>query len=303
MFEKNVRKLYSLYFYCEWLLDAGDKNLLSLGKEFDERIVDLLAFRQLVEKEISLLSEEELARLVGNSTEEVSEDDQATTIRHDKKFRNLARAAPAEVIMSSKQAFTLWALGLRPEVFADFDYWEKFEAFTLGELAWLSTGLTPQTATAEKELQKMARTHVFPLAELERRRKLILRAFPKARRGHITAQEFHIWSSQVRLEWYGPFHEMIQNAANLSDQDQVETHLTTSERPPDKREIDKIAQLFTVMAIDHLGYDPNAKRSPVPKEISDLAAEIGVDVSDDTVRKYLKLGSRFIPDDWKPSIR
>ena len=113
MFEKNVRKLYSLYFYCEWLHDAGDKNLLSLGKEFDERIANLLAFKRAVEKEISLLSEDELARLVGNSTEDVSDDDQATTIRHDKIFCDLARAAPAEVIQSSKQAFALWALDLR----------------------------------------------------------------------------------------------------------------------------------------------------------------------------------------------
>jgi hypothetical protein len=54
------------------------------------------------------------------------------------------------------------------------------------------------------------------------------------------------------------------------------------------------------MAIDQLGYNPRSARSTVPKEIAELASEMGMSVSDDTVRKFLKLGASFIPDDWEP---
>ena len=56
MSDANVRKLYSLYF-CEWLLDAGGLNLLSLGETFEKRISDIIAFKAVVANEIKLLSE------------------------------------------------------------------------------------------------------------------------------------------------------------------------------------------------------------------------------------------------------
>ena len=62
-----IRKLYSLYF-ADWLLYAADENLLSLGDPFDERISKILSFKQLVEKEVGLLSEERIARLVSPVT-------------------------------------------------------------------------------------------------------------------------------------------------------------------------------------------------------------------------------------------
>ena len=61
-----------------------------------------------------------------------------------------------------------------------------------------------------------------------------------------------------------------------------------------------IAQLFTAMAIDQLGYNPRDSRGPIPKEIAEIIAEMGLAVSDDTVRKYLRIGSRQIPSEWKP---
>lgn len=69
---------------------------------------------------------------------------------------------------------------------------------------------------------------------------------------------------------------------------------------PDRREIDSVAQLFTAMAIDYLGYRPSDARSSIPKEIAELAASMGMTISDDTVRKYLKLGAKFIDPAWEP---
>jgi hypothetical protein len=73
----------------------------------------------------------------------------------------------------------------------------------------------------------------------------------------------------------------------------------TTPAEPDKREIDKIAQLFTAIAIDAYGFRPDQKRSPIPKEITDIAARLGLSVTADTVRKYLKRGASFLPPDWR----
>ncbi len=82
--------------------------------------------------------------------------------------------------------------------------------------------------------------------------------------------------------------------------------LQTREAPgkrPDKRELDSIASLFTAVAIEQFGYDPTAKRSPTIKEIQNLAASLGIEMSDDTIRSYLRHGTKFIDPDWKPHER
>ena len=78
-----------------------------------------------------------------------------------------------------------------------------------------------------------------------------------------------------------------------------DTESTPTAKRPDKREVDKIAQILTAIAISELGYRPGAKRSPIPKEIADSAANMGLEISDDTIRKYLKIGASFLPDDWE----
>jgi hypothetical protein len=210
--DTNIKKLYSIYF-VDWLLDAGDVNLLSLGDWFDERILNIIVFKDLVSKEVSLLSEDSLARLVGGASEELNEIDQANMMKDDATFRKLAKTAPAEVTGPRNRDFTLWALGLRPRLFADFDFWGKFDEFSLDELVWLSTGLDPRSASLEKELLRGAKINIFPLAEMERRRTLIARAFPKALRGNIKAVEFHNWGLSVGLKWHAGFHVMINSAA------------------------------------------------------------------------------------------
>ena len=68
----------------------------------------------------------------------------------------------------------------------------------------------------------------------------------------------------------------------------------------DKREFDMIARLFTAMAIREYGYRPDQAKSPIPKEIVDTFAALGLEVSTDTVRKYLKIGTGLLPKGWVP---
>ncbi|WP_424176589.1 hypothetical protein [Yoonia sp. TsM2_T14_4] len=92
--DTNLRKLYSLYF-AEWLLDAGDVNLLSLGDHFAERILKIIVFKDLVEKEVGLLSEDRVARLVGGPDQELDDADQANMIRVRTHNQNMTVAARA----------------------------------------------------------------------------------------------------------------------------------------------------------------------------------------------------------------
>jgi hypothetical protein len=297
--DTNIRKLYSLYF-AEWLLDAGDVNLLSLGDHFDERILKIVVFKDLVEKEVGLLSEGRVARLVGGQDQELDDADQANMIRDDTKFRKLARTAPAEVRNSRNQEFALWALGLRPKMFADFDYWCKFDKFSLDELVWLSTGLSPQSASTEKELQRLARAHTFPLAEIERRRALIIRAFPQAQRVHVKAVEFCDWASRVGLKWHTGFHEMVEAAAIRVGQDRAgPTKMPatgSSERAMQPRQFRTAAKIITAIAIDAYGHVPNEVRSKTTKDILDACDKAGLTVSNDTILKFLRAGEAQMED-------
>jgi hypothetical protein len=49
-----------------------------------------------------------------------------------------------------------------------------------------------------------------------------------------------------------------------------------------------LLRLVIGMAIDGYGYDPQAKKSDVTKVVADAISARGMDMTDDTVRKYLK---------------
>lgn len=60
-------------------------------------------------------------------------------------------------------------------------------------------------------------------------------------------------------------------------------------KPLAMRERDTLLKLAVGMAVAGYRYDPKAAKSTVPKEISDDLAKLGMVVSDETVRKYLKV--------------
>lgn len=196
-----------------------------------------------------------------------------------------------------------------PDFKADFEYWGQMEAYTLHEALLLSVGVEPKHIGEEvlkKAKKDSEQVRLLPQMQyLARRHEQFFRKFPSMGYGPMSVSSAFLteWFDEVGLAVHPEFSKSLnkrssahQNSSNLKDQAEQSHALSR----PDQREIDKIAQLFTAMAIDSLGYDPNALRSPTPKEIADLAAGMGLSVSDDTVRKYLKLGARFLPEDWKP---
>ncbi len=190
---------------------------------------------------------------------------------------------------------------------ADFEYWGQMEAFDLHEALLLSVGLEPKHFTSEKlEASKKAmekKALLEPIEFLVKRHEQFYRKFPSGSYGkrRVDPTFLYDWFTEVSMAVHPRFLQVLQSRARgQSIVASSPSQGNASSAKPDKREIDKIAQLFTAMAIDQLGYDPKAMRSPIPKEIADISAKMGLDVSDDTVRKYLKAGAKFIPEDWNP---
>lgn len=62
-------------------------------------------------------------------------------------------------------------------------------------------------------------------------------------------------------------------------------------KPLSTLERESLLKLVVGMAIDGYGYEPTATRSPIPKQLADSLAVHGIDITDDTIRKYLKLAT------------
>lgn len=60
------------------------------------------------------------------------------------------------------------------------------------------------------------------------------------------------------------------------------------------RERDTVLKLLLTMAIEGFGHDPRAKRGEAVSKIADASQRHGMEVSDDTVRSYLKEAARTV---------
>jgi hypothetical protein len=136
------------------------------------------------------LKHEIFSALVSGSSGSNADVDHSEVIKADKHFVMLADAVPGEVRTRRNLDFTIWALGLRPDVFADYSYWSKFDSYSIQELAWLSTGLPPHDLAAETQFQKSFTLNAYPLAEISKRRQLMERAFIGARKIRVASNDF-----------------------------------------------------------------------------------------------------------------
>jgi hypothetical protein len=191
-----------------------------------------------------------------------------------------------------------------PDHAADFAYWTRMPSFELNELTCLSVGISP-TEFSTRELTSLTRSKdrakfSKPIEFLVLRFELFQRNFdPHSHEARTTPRRFITWVDDFGVEVHPGFLEPLRALHSKPEVPEA----APSAAKTDKREIDTIAQLFTAMAIDQLGFNPRAARSQTAKEISDLAASYGMRVTDETVRKYLRLGAKYIADDWVPPGR
>lgn len=191
-----------------------------------------------------------------------------------------------------------------PDHVADFEYWSRMPQLSVGELTCLSVGIEPteypdtnlRDLCKSKDRAKFCKPQQFILLRYEQ----LKRKFD--RHGHdrsVSPAEFLDWVKQFEFPVHPEFLDLLRRFHDQPDEGKASIKVLKT----DRREIDSIAMLFTAMAIDQLGYAPGQARSPIPKEIGQLAAELGMTITDETIRKYLRIGEQFISSDWKPGKR
>lgn len=190
-----------------------------------------------------------------------------------------------------------------PAYVANFEYWAKMPHFSVQEMTCICSGLEPGSfdfndlmRTAEKDPAKAPAA----LAFLHSQKVLLTRKFsPYSYQESIDPIKFLDWCEQVEFSAHPELLRLLRQY-HIPKSKPGKPQEPVAVAVPHQREVDTIAQIFTALAIRELGYDPTQPRSPIPSEISDMAAHLGLKGTDETVRKYLKLGASFLPKDWKP---
>ena len=278
----------------DWKVPAITETVGPFDPEVFSRFNDRLSSK--VEKARTLLKAYDdnlVAALVADKYDEADE-------RAD-EWREFVRSELAAV----KRSRPPWYAGGfgHPGYAAEFDYWCKMPHYSIIETLSLSVGVDPKHV--EKDWLNDLRREDSPdfwatLRFLLLREEQLKRRFDPADNGwKVRPPEFLDWCRKVDFEAHPEFVRLLEKY-HPSGPEPAGTE--DGPRRTDPREVDSIAQLFTAMAIEYYGYVPSQSRSPVPTEIVELAAELGLNISDDTVRKYLKLGASFLPEDWKPKI-
>jgi hypothetical protein len=194
-----------------------------------------------------------------------------------------------------------WASGGlgHPDYVIDFEYWARMPRLNEFEASALSVGVEPKhLKIIEYEDDEFLELLSPALVFAKRRAEQFCRQFHLERQNRkVNSEDLLSWINLVELEVHPTSHKMLTRFHGSK------TGTETAGKRPDKRELDSVAALFTAMAIEQFGYVPSAKRSPTVKEIQDLAASLGISMSDDTIRHYLRHGAKFIDPEWMPNSR
>lgn len=192
----------------------------------------------------------------------------------------------------------------RTKDLADYEHWGRSEFLDLDEVVWLSVGLEPNQEFIELIKPSFSANGRYTKAgsiveHMRRHKETIRRKFDPHNLGDrpdlvVLSQ----WIRSVGLVVHPKFSEMLENRvqSNVVKATSADENVTVF----DSREKNSMSKLIVAMAIDFYGYDARALRSPVPLEIQGIADRLGLSISLDTIRKYLKAGAELLPDDINP---
>lgn len=225
------------------------------------------------------------------------------------------------------RSLSTWQLALfdADRTFAKYDYWAKAAFFSLDEILWLSVGLEPlpEFNRALIAVSRSAHQRDPVVNHMMAQRELLRRSLdPNGHERRLTAKSVLDWANFVQHELHPGFRrtleKMVQRDAAQdlaapsveapSDREPtpiLDERGAAAEDPPKTKQIDPrerlgMAKLLVAIAIEQFGYDPGSKRSPIPTELEDVAARLGLELSHDTILKYLRLGAQHLPKNWKP---
>lgn len=264
------------------------------NKMFDE----MEGIRKSLIRELNLLSLKDLQDNFSDQGEPTTDERRAWATAHRTEIRAKYSNVSEWYLLPFEADVSL----------ADFDYWSKAAYFTLDEALWLSVGLQP---TARFDVQTLPRTDQRRSEDavskfIINRRELFVRELQAGSQTRTqTAATLFEWINRVDLEVHPGFQRMLEKILKQSSKVFVLNETISPSPADDKgkfeaREKVSLSKLLLAMAITEYGYDPEARRSPIPKEMQDIAAKLGLEVSIDTIRQYLQLGATHLPKGWKP---
>lgn len=189
-----------------------------------------------------------------------------------------------------------------------YDYWSMAEFFRLDEVLWLSTGLEPSPDLTETVFaRETTNAHERVIHDhVKSRRLLLMRALdPNHQNARLKPDAILDWVQSTGFPVQVGFIEMLKAAASRRTEAKPSEEIAprtpdSSSGKVDARELVSLQKLLTAIAINDYGYDPSARRSPIPKELEDVAAQLGLELTAETIRKHLQIGARHLPSGWKP---
>ena len=186
-----------------------------------------------------------------------------------------------------------------PKCMADYDYWSRMDWLSIREAVWLSIGLEPRfdwesTLVIRKSYGQEKSPYLKHAEELkEQIRRFTKRAFLNEERLH--PGKLLDWIKEANFPSHAGFLVVLDNATRRVGSERKLG--AAADQPMDKREIATVAKIITALAVDGYGYQPQSKRSPIPDEIEGICDRLGLPVTRETILKYLRIGSKYLPEE------
>lgn len=94
-------------------------------------------------------------------------------------------------------------------------------------------------------------------------------------------------------------NETIEQLESKVEELEAAMNVNEKDKPLTTREKDTLLKMIVAMAIDVYGYNPDSPRGNAVKDIENALLEIGMAVSQDTIRTKLKEAKELLPQDWQ----
>lgn len=189
-----------------------------------------------------------------------------------------------------------------PHFKPDYLYWSKMPRFNRHEAITLSVGCDPKHFSIEKmiELEKMMeRKKLWPAYEfLVQRKELLTRYFELSGWGYaaMPVSFFKTLVDKIELEIPAEFYRLL----DAKYPTELQNDPSVSEVPLSKLERQSLLKLIAAMACEQYAYNPADERSEAPSRIRDDVEQVGLNIDNKTIRKWLKEAANLVASDyWK----
>lgn len=171
----------------------------------------------------------------------------------------------------------------------DYEHWARMPFWTLSEAVYLSVNLVPDCDYDEPPENFDKRLSPV-LIEFRKLNELIDRA---RRSGELEKStrpiDFLKWAQAKQIDLPKELEQRVRDIAGMKQpSNDTEKALSTKER-------DSLLKLVIGLAVGGYSYNPKEKRSEAVPDIVGDFERLGIALSADTVRKWLRQAAEFLP--------